>query len=96
MSNFLKNDDKLKDFLKEYVEILREGVDITNDLPLSMFVSMPMGGIKILTKDSRTIGYIVMDEGDCPSMPVGPAAMTYASLFVNLINEYYAHFKDTG
>jgi hypothetical protein len=79
---------KLKSFLKDYAEILREGVDISNDLPLTFMVSMPAGGISIKTKDGRNIAFISVEEGGGSSMPVGPAAMTYARLIVNLLNKY--------
>jgi len=80
--------EKLKDFLKVYAEILREGVDISGDLPLSYMVKMPAGGIQIFTKDYRTIAFVSVEEGGGPSMPVGPAAITYAKLIVNLLNMY--------
>ena len=83
------NEDKLKDFLKDYAEILRTGVDISEVLPLSSMVSMPGGCVKILTNDGRLITMICPDEGGGPSMPVGPVAMTFSKLFVNLVNKYY-------
>ena len=83
------NKDKLKDFLKDYAEILRTGVDISKVLPLSSFVSMPGGCVKILTNDGRLIAIVCPDEGGGPSMPVGPVAMTFSKLFVDLVNKYY-------
>ena len=83
------NDDKLKDFLKNYAKILREGVDISEVLPLSSFVSMPGGCVKILTNDGRLIAIVCPDEGGGPSMPIGPVAMTFSKLFVDLVNKYY-------
>jgi hypothetical protein len=85
--------EALKEFLKDYVDILSEGVDISSDLPLRSQVSMPHGSIKITTQDGVPIAYIRIDEGLGPSMPVGPAAMTYAKLFVDLINKYHELFK---
>ncbi|KKN45300.1 hypothetical protein LCGC14_0684530 [marine sediment metagenome] len=85
----MKDEVKLLDFLKDYAKILREGVDISKDLPLSSMVSMPGGGIKITTYDGRCIAFVSIDEGGGPSMPVGPAAMTYAKLFVTLVNKCY-------
>ena len=82
-------EDKLKDFLKDYAEILRTGVDISEVLPLSSFVSMPGGCVKILTNDGRLIAIVCPDEGGGPSMPIGPVAMTFSKLFVNLVNKYY-------
>lgn len=83
------NEDKLKDFLKDYVEILRTNIDISEVLPLSSMVDMPGGCVKIYTNDKRLIGIVCPDEGGGPSMPVGPVAMTFSKLFVNLINKYY-------
>ncbi len=85
---------KLLDFLKDYAEILRTGVDISKDLPLSSFVSMPGGGIKISTCNGKPIIFVSIDEGGGPSMPVGPAAMTYAKLIVSLLNKYYEENPD--
>ena len=83
------NEDKLKDFLKDYAEILRENVDISSQLPLQMMVKMPMGGILITTNDGKQVAFVSTDEGGGPSMPVGPAAMTFARLFVTLVNKHY-------
>ena len=88
------NKDKLKDFLKDYAKILREGVDISNDLPLTSMVNMPSGCVKISTSDdgpggARLIIWVSVEDGGGPSMPVSPAAMTYARLIVDLINKYY-------
>lgn len=81
--------DELLNFLKVYAEILREGTDISGDLPLSSKVSMPGGGIGIYTNNGRHVAFVAMDEGGGSSMPVGPAAMTYAKLFTNLVNKFY-------
>jgi len=76
------NRDNVKEFLKEYADILREGIDISDDFPLQMDVQMPVGVIVIRTKDGRRVGSICV-EGDItsPSMPISPASMTYARLF---------------
>ena len=83
--------EKLVEFLKLYAEILRTGVDITNDLPLSIKTEMPAGCIRILTKDGHHIASVGV-EGDItsPSTPVGPATMTYAKLFVELANKKFS------
>lgn len=85
---------KLKDFLKDYAKILRKGVDISGDLPLSSMVSMPGGYIGISTNDGRHVICVSLDEGGGPSMPVGPAAMTYAKLIVTLLNKYVEKPKE--
>ena len=83
------NETKLKAFLKDYAEILKAGVDISDDLPLSWQANMPAGGIEVFAHDGRSIAFISVEEGLGPSMPVGPAAMTYAELFTELINKYH-------
>lgn len=81
-------DNKLKGFLKSYAEILGKGVDITSQLPLYMTVKMAQGGIEITTNEGKQVGYVIYDDGGGPSMPVGPTAMTFARLFVELVNGY--------
>ena len=82
------DESKLKDFLKEYVNILKEQVDISNDLPLTTKVSMPGGCVEIHTKDGTPVGYITIGGCEIPSMPVLPVTLTYADLFVKLINKF--------
>lgn len=81
--------EKLKDFLKSYAEILRNGIDISDELPLQMTVKMPAGGIVITTCRGTNVAFVSCDEGGGPSMPIGPVAMTFARLFVNLVNKHY-------
>jgi hypothetical protein len=81
--------EELLDFLKAYAEILREGVDISKDLPLRMNIKMACGGIEITTNDGLCIAHISIDEGGGPSCPVGPAATTYAKLFTKLVNKFH-------
>ena len=88
------NEIELKDFLKDYVEILKTNVDISKDLPLSYFVSMPSGCIEISTCNGERIIFICIDEKGGPSMPIGPIAMTYARLIVTLLNKYYEGIKN--
>ena len=85
----MMDEAKLKDFLKDYAKILKQGIDISKDLPLTSSVSMPGGCIQIFAADGRCIILVSIDEGGGPSMPIGPAAMTYARLIVNLLNTYY-------
>lgn len=83
------DETKLKEFLENYAEILKTDIDISEDLPLSYFVNMPGGCVEISTNDGRRIIYVSIDEGGLPSMPVGPAAMTYGRLIVDLLNKLY-------
>lgn len=85
----LKMKDKtIKEFLKDYAQILKEGVDISCDLPLYEEAVMAGGSVRIKSKDGRTIGVIFIECGDNPSMPISPAATTYARLIVTLLNKY--------
>lgn len=90
-----EEEDKLMDFLKSYADILREGLkpsDFKSDVfPLQSMVSMPSGGIKITTGNGAPVAFVSCDEGGGSSMPVGPAAMTFARWFVNLANAYYEY-----
>ena len=82
------DDSKLKEFLRDYIKILQENIDITSQLPLQMTVNMPAGVIEITTSSGKQVAYITYDDGGGPSMPVGPTAVTFATLFVELINKY--------
>jgi len=92
-------DEKLLDFLKIYAEALREGIDISlfggEVFPLQMVVKMAGGSIVIIAANGNHIAFVSCDEGLGPSLPVGPIAMTFARLFVNLTNSYYEYLKDT-
>lgn len=87
-------DEILKEFLKDYAQILREGVDISCDLPLYEEAVMAGGCIRIKSKDGRIIGTIFIECGNNPSMPISPAASTYARLIVSLLNKYYEEQKN--
>jgi len=91
-------DEKLLDFLKSYAGILREGLDISlfddETFPLKMSVKMAGGGILITANNGNHIAFVSCDEGLGPSMPVGPIAMTFARLFVNLANCYSEYLGD--
>ena len=88
-------EDKLLDFLKSYADVLREGVELSefdpDIFPLQMMVKMAAGGIEITTSNGHPVAFVATDEGGGPSMPVGPAAMTFAHLFVNLTSAYYEY-----
>ncbi len=88
------NDNEIKDFIKDYAEILRTGVDISCDLPLYEDAVMTGGLIRIKSKDGRTIGVIFIECGDNPSMPISPAASTYSKLIITLLNKYYESAKN--
>jgi uncharacterized protein YejL (UPF0352 family) len=80
-------DHKVRTYLAEYAHVLREGVNITNDLPLMCSINMASGLIAIKTADGRCVGTICVEKDiEKPYMPIGPATMTYAQLFVALIN----------
>jgi hypothetical protein len=87
------DEDKLKDFLKSYAEVLREGIKLSEFksgvFPLQSKVRMPARGIEITTANGHSVAFVSLDEGGGPSMPVGPAAMTFSRLFVDLANAYY-------
>ena len=89
------NENKLLDFLKSYADVLREGVKLSElkaDIwPLKSRVSMPGGGIEISTNNGLPVAWVSCDEGGGPSMPVGPVAMTFSKLFVNIANAYYKY-----
>lgn len=87
-------DAKLKYFLEGYVDLLRTEVDVSGDMPLSFEPKMASGCIRIRTVDGRRLGGISLDEGGGPSMPIGPAAMTYAKLIVDLVNGYFEFLKN--
>ncbi len=78
---------KLETFLKGYVDVLRENVDIRNDFPLSFRASMPGGCALVDTRDGRRVCAISVEGGNqSSSMPVSSVDLTYARLITDLLN----------
>jgi len=90
----MMGENDIKDFLKGYAELLKS-VNISDlkpeVFPLTMRIKMPAGGIEINDGQERRIAFVSIDEGMGPSMPVGPAAMLFAGMFVDLTNAYYKY-----
>lgn len=91
-------EEDIMEFLKEYADALREGVDMSklksDQFPLSYNVSMAGGYIIISTANADHVATVAIDEGGGPSMPIGPVAMTFARLITNILNAYYEYSKN--
>ena len=82
------NEERVLKFLKSYVGMLKDFKLPDSDFPLNTRTHMAAGGrITIHTADGRHVATVVV-EGDnkSPRMPLGPAALAYAKLFVELTN----------
>jgi hypothetical protein len=95
----LNKEDSIKEFLMEYAEILRKGIDLRNFtpevFPLTTFAKMASGGVQILDGMGHPIAFVSCNEGLGSSMPVGPMTVTLAELFVDLVNAYYEYIMKT-
>jgi hypothetical protein len=74
-------------FLKDYIKSLLDFELPESDFPLHYRTSMPRGCVIIETSDCRHIATVIV-KGDATScsMPLGPATLAYAQLFVELAN----------
>lgn len=82
------NEEQVLPFLKDYAKFLLDFDFPEGDFPLFCKSDMPGGRMIIETVDGRHVATIRV-EGDNispPSMPLGPAALFYAKLFVELAN----------
>ena len=85
----MEDDKKIMEFLQGYAEILKVDVDISEGLPLTMRAIMGAGCVVLEGANGKHIATIsVEDDFTRPSIPVGPVTMTFARLFVNLINKW--------
>lgn len=74
-------------FLKDYAKALLDFDLPGSDFPLYCKSNMPSGCMVIHTVDNRHVATVqVKGDETCPSMPLGPATLLYAKLFVQLIN----------
>ena len=94
------DEDKMLDFLKGYAEILKTDIDmpVMNEaLPLTYRVVMAGGCVVIETKDGLHVAAVsAKDDFTSPSMPIGPVSMTFARLFVKLVNAWWDFCKEPG
>ena len=86
--------EKLENFLKNYVEVLKKFKLPESDFPLSQRTLMSSGCCRIFTIDGRHVATIsVKEDAVSPSMPVGPATFAYAKMFVELANAFMKEKK---
>ncbi len=84
------------EFLKSYVEELKNFDLPDSDFPIFQRIHMAAGGrVTIHAIDGRHIATVTV-KGDLssPSMPLGPATMAYATLFVDLANAFMEYTRE--
>lgn len=81
-------EEQVLPFLKDYAKSLLDFDLPRSDFPLYCKSHMAAGGrMTIYTVDDRHVATVMVEGDNCsPSMPLGPATLLYAKLFVELAN----------
>jgi len=87
------NEERILEFLKEYAAAASDTHVLAGLLPLALQVSMAGGTCAVVDRNNNPVAFfsVTRDENsrklpDMPSVPVSPAAIAMAKLFVAAAN----------